>query len=137
MANNINLSIKENEFQTFGINTILKDYQLCSLINNFYINLETKLLNTDALNIEISVFGDIVDDLKVLLVQNQCANRKNIFTKLNAFQYVVIVSSSEQEISDIVKTLEENDDILYISQIDAKHLGKKDIKFIDQLLNLV
>jgi hypothetical protein len=136
MANSINLALEENEFQAFGINTILKDYQLCSLINEFY-SIETRLLNTEALAIEISVFGDIIDDLKVLLVQNQCTNRKNIFTKLNAFEYVVIVSSSEQEISDIVKSLENNDDVLYISKVDAKYLGVKDNKLISQLFNLI
>ena len=136
MANSINLSLEENEFQAFGINTVLKDYQLCSLINEFY-TIETRLLNTEALAIEISVFGDVIDDLKVLLVQNQCTSRKNIFTKLNAFEYVVIVSSSEQEISDIVKSLEKNDDVLYISKIDAKHLGVKDNKLISQLFNLI
>ena len=135
MAKTINFNIDENSFQAFGINTILKDYQLCSLINDFY-KLESKLLDSQNLNIDISVFGDTVDDLKVLLIQNQ-SHKNNIFTKLDAFDYIVVIDNIDEEISEIIHSLESNNDILYVSKIAEKFFNKKDKALINQLLNKI
>lgn len=134
MAKKFNISLKESlkEFQFFGINTILKDYQLCFLINDFF-DIETHLLNTDAINNELSVFGDIIDDLKVLLIQNNT----NIFPKLSTFEYLIVVNNSNTEFASIVKTFESNDEILYISKIEPKYINTKEESLILQLLNIL
>jgi len=134
LAKKFNISLKESlkEFQFFGINTILKDYQLCFLINDFF-DIETHLLNTDAINNELSVFGDIIDDLKVLLIQNNT----NIFPKLSTFEYLIVVNNSNTEFASIVKTFESNDEILYISKIEPKYINTKEESLILQLLNIL
>ncbi len=120
----------------FGINTVLKDYQLCFLINDFF-EIETHLLDTSSLEDKFSVFGDVIDELKVILVQNKCTNTESVFPKLKSFEYLVIVNNSKADVADIVKTFETNDEILYISMIDKKHLSSKGVALSYQLLGML
>ncbi len=137
MIKKINIEpYKESEFQLFGINTVLKDYQLCYLINDFF-GLETKLLDTEKFELELSAFGDILDETKVVLIQNQQCNGQLVFPKLKAFEYIVIVDDQEYSVAEIVKTFEIKDEILYISQVDSKHINKKSIDLIYQLLAML
>lgn len=138
MAKKLKISLEDNnkEYQVFGINTVLKDYQLCFLINDFF-EIETHLLETSSFKEEFSVFGDVIDELKVVLVQNKCTNTESVFPKLKSFEYLVIVNNSNTDVADIVKTFESNDEILYISMIDKKHLGIKEIALSYQLLGML
>lgn len=134
----LNLDTKETEmtFQVFGINTPLKDYQLCILVNEFF-NLETRLLTAHNFEAECSVFGDVVDELKVILFQNNGEGAVDAFPKLNAFEYLIVVSSQEKRVESIMKSFEGNDEILYITKIEDKHLSTKDNKTFNQLLSLL
>ena len=138
MAKKFNISLDDNdkEFQLFGINTILKDYQLCFLINDFF-GIKTHLINTSNFEDEFSVFGDLIDELKVILVQNKSINNNLIFTKLKAFEYIVIVNNQDEDVANIVKTFESNDEILYISKIDMQYLSLKGVALSSQLLGML
>ena len=138
MAKKFNISLDDNdkEFQLFGINTILKDYQLCFLINDFF-GIKTHLINTSNFEDEFSVFGDLIDELKVILVQNKSINNNLIFTKLKAFEYIVIVNNQDEDVANIVKTFETNDEILYISKIDMQYLSLKGVALSSQLLGML
>ena len=136
MINKINLADKEENYQAFGINTSLKDFQLCSVINNFY-NIDTKLLSTLKLDKELSVFGDAIDNLKVLLVQNKYPNNKIIFTKLEVFEYIVILYDYEENDLNLALTLEKIEEVLYISTVEQKFISNKDQTLINQLINLI
>ncbi len=137
MAKKLKISIEDNhnEYQVFGINTVLKDYQLCSLINNFF-GLETHLYETLLLDEAFSIFGDEIDKLKVRLVQNLCLNQNPAFPKLKSFEYIVLVNNINSDVADIIKTFEENPEILYISKIDHKYLTVKDKSIVGQLFAL-
>jgi len=138
LAKKFNISLDDNdkEFQLFGINTILKDYQLCFLINDFF-GIKTHLINTSNFEDEFSVFGDLIDELKVILVQNKSINNNLIFTKLKAFEYIVIVNNQDEDVANIVKTFETNDEILYISKIDMQYLSLKGVALSSQLLGML
>ena len=128
----IALNKTPDQFQLFGINTILKDYQLCLLINDFF-NIKTHLLETEHLNPSLSVFGDIIDDLKVILVQN----RPVVFPKLSAFEYIVVVNKQDDLVSNLVKSFDKNDEILLILEIDHKHISSKTETLIHQFFSLL
>ena len=138
MAKTLNISLEgdNKEYQVFGINTVLKDYQLCFLINDFF-EIETHLLETSSFEEEFSVFGDVIDELKVILVQNRCKSAESVFPKLKSFEYLVIVNNSKSDVADILKTFETNDEILYISMIDKKHLSSKGVAISNQLLGML
>ncbi len=137
LVKKLNIEIKkEKEFYLFGINTILKDYQLCFLINDFF-SIETNLLNTENVEPELSVFGDILDETKVLLVQNRLCDGQFVFPKLKTFEYIVIVEDQDYSVVDIVKSFETKDEILYISQIDSKYIKNKNYNLINQLLAML
>ena len=135
MGKKLQISIEEEGYQLFGINTILKDYQLCSLINDFF-SIETHLLQTASFKEEISVFGDEIDNLKVRLVQNVCGDKPVVFTKLKSFEYIVIVNNQGSDVAKIIQTFENNKEILYISEIDTKHLSTKENTLVTQLFAL-
>lgn len=133
---NIDTTDSEMTFQVFGINTPLKDYQLCILVNEFF-NLETRLLTAHNFESDCSVFGDEIDELKVILFQNKGVGALGVFPKLNAFEYLIVVSSQEKKVEDIMTSFDRNDEILYITKIENKHLNAKDNKSFNQLLGLL
>lgn len=133
---NIDTNATEMTFQVFGINTPLKDYQLCILVNEFF-NLETRLLTAHNFEADCSVFGDEIDELKVILFQNKGVGSLGAFPKLNAFEYLVVVSSQEKRVENIMKSFELNDEILYITKVESKHLSTKDNKTFNQLFALL
>ncbi len=133
MVKKLNIEInKERNSHVFGINTILKDYQVCFLINEFF-SIETHLLNTEKLASEISLFGDVVDDQKVILIQN----KPNFFPKLDAFEYIVIINNLTETVDDIVNRFEKNDEILYVSNIKQKYISTKGEVLVNQLLSIL
>jgi len=138
LAKKLNISLEDNnkEYQLFGINTILKDYQLCFLINDFF-GIKTHLINTSSLEDEFSVFGDLIDELKVILVQNKSIHNNSIFHKLKSFEYIIIVNNQDEDVANIVKTFESNDEILYIAKIDRLHLSLKGAALSSQLLGML
>ena len=136
MLNKINFTDKENSYQVFGLNTSLKDLQLCSIINKFY-KIDTKLLNTSKFENELSIFGDIIDNLKVLLIQNEYHNNQFIFPKLKVFEYVVILDDYEEDDLNLALSLEKIEEILYISKINQKNINTKDQALIYQFINLI
>ena len=136
MINKINLVDEKEKFQAFGINTSLKDFQLCSVINKFY-SIDTKLLSTIKLDNKLSVFGDAIDDLKVLLIQNKYHNNKIIFSKLQVFEYIIVLNNFEENNLNVVLTLENIKEVLYISKVEHKFISNKDQTLIYQLLNLL
>lgn len=123
-------------FQVFGINSNLKDYQLCFLINEFFC-IETQLLKTDFLKGDFSIYGDIIDEHKILIIQNTSSNNQTLIEKLKPFDYLIIVSNAEKEIKQWVKTFEQKDEILYIINVHFELLNTKDIKVLNQLLSLI
>jgi len=133
---NISTKNSENLYQIFGINTTLKDYQLCFLINDFF-GIETRLLDTGDIRDNFSVFGDIIDEIKVLLIQNILRDNTSVFSKLKSFEYIIVVNENEEQFVDIVKSFEAKDEILYISKVEDKFVLSKEQNIINQLLALL
>ena len=105
---------------------------MCSLINNFF-EIEIHLLDVSHFNKEFSAFGNTVDETKIVLIQNSHA----IFSKLEPFEYIVLIGDDDEDLAEMVKTFESNDEILYISKIDNTHLSSKDLGLTSQLLALL
>lgn len=126
----------DSEFQLFGINTSLKDYQICILINEFF-NLNTRLLSDTNLGEKFSVFGDLIDETKVLIIQNACLDSTHAFPKLKPFEILIVVTNQGESLVEMVKIFEENDDILYLTKVKNEILHVKDSSIIEQLLALL
>lgn len=138
MAKQLKISLEDSDldFQLFGINSFLKDYRLCTLINDFF-EIDTRLIDTTVLEHQFSVFGDQADNMKVILIQNKCMNGQYAFPKLDSFEYIVIVDSKEKALSKLVHEFSKNKDIIYITNIKENHISQKGRVLVSQLLALV
>jgi hypothetical protein len=128
---NIKLESSEEPIRLFGINTVIKDYQLSVLINQA-LDLNLKLTSFDGFLDEFSVYTYSQACQSFVLLQNK--NNQNIFAldKLKSFEYILLISDAEQ--IDVLSCLNNKDDIIYLGEIDLDKITKKEIGQLKQLL---
>ena len=123
----------ENEFQLFGINTHLEDYQLASFINE-HINIKLNLLHEHHILESFTLFVCQINEKKIILLQNHKLNKQIAIEKLKTFDFLIIFSDDNNE--EIV-TQFQKEEVFYTNKIELNYLKEKDIQMINQLFLLI
>lgn len=123
----------QNEFQLFGINTHLEDYQLAAFVNE-EIDIKLSLLYEHQILNEFTLFIDQINEKKIILLQNSNSRKQIAFEKLKSFDYLMIFSDNNNE--KIVDSFQ-GKEIFYTNQIETSFLKEKDIQTINQLFLLI
>ena len=128
---NIKLDQQDEQIRLFGINAVIKDYQLSVIISQA-LDLNLKLSSFDGFLDDFSIYAFSQGSQYISLLQNMNNQNDFAFDKLRSFDYLLLISDGEQ--FDILNSLRNEEDIIYLSEIDLEKMTKKEKELLKQLL---